>query len=790
MNSPWTSLSLHTPARLACALAVAGGVLAHPCRGLAGPVPLARDGQPAAAVVLPAQPATQEQQAAGELVEHLRLISGAVLPVVAADAIPAGLTPVFLGTAADAALDAATRAAGDNPSSFALRVTPARIDIRGLSDEGTLFGVYELLEQLGVRWYAPGDLGRVLPAAPTAAVAVQETIQAPSMELRLLQPWQSATTGWIARQRLGGKRRSTGGHGIPPYTGAAGKRVFREHPEYFALIGGTRQLRQICASNPGAAELTAQTLRKNHAPTTEKFYVGMGPNDGGGYCECPDCQALDGGVFDPFADRIAHTGRYIAFYNRVLDLLEKDYPNLHIVWYVYASHMMPPPEAIKPNPRIVGAFAPINMDRLRGMDNPMSPDRHTLRWLIEAWSALKPNELYYRGYYNNLACVQFPKTQIDRVRTEIPALHSLGVNVMRVECIGGGFMWDTDPLTLYVAARLMWNTQTDVDALLGEFYRLFYGPAEAPMRNYFEQLEAAVRDTPWCTGSSYAYFPMFMDHPRRDELRGLLEQAAALAAAPGAAPVYGERVAWLRQGYERMDLFLDMILARNRFDFKQAHDKLQAYIALSESLSSVYIEGEGRWGMRKGGGIMSYLNRFYRLPVESGHARTVDMGRLVAPLADEWLFLIDPAEIGEIGGWHRPGELGGGWQPMKTSSRSWSDQGLHYYKGIAWYRQKVAVPETFKGRPVYLWFGGVDELASVWVNGQYLGTNREPVGGLPGVPGTFRPFDLDASGAIVPGGENWVVVRVVNKAMNEVGTGGIVAPVMFWTPNDPAWKPE
>lgn len=143
-----------------------------------------------------------------------------------------------------------------------------------------------------------------------------------------------------------------------------------------------------------------------------------------------------------------------------------------------------------------------------------------------------------------------------------------------------------------------------------------------------------------------------------------------------------------------------------------------------------------------------------------------------------------------MGGWKRPGELGGNWQPMKTTSRSWSDQGLHYYKGIAWYRQKVTIPEKYRGRPVYLWFGGVDEQASVWVNGTFLGTNREPVGGLPGVPGTFRPFDLDATSSVNFGEENWVVVRIVNKSIDELGTGGIVAPVMFWTPHDPKWAPE
>lgn len=184
-------------------------------------VSLTQKGQPSATVVLPPEPAKQERLAAEELVEHLRLISGATLPLADSGQITKGLVPIYLGSAADPKLDAITKAAGDNPSSFTLRVTKDRIDIRGLSDEGTLFGVYELLEQLGVRWYTPGEMGRVVPDLPSAQVRVQQTVQAPSMELRLLQPFTSHTSGWIVRQRLGGKQRSTGAHGIPPFRGGS-----------------------------------------------------------------------------------------------------------------------------------------------------------------------------------------------------------------------------------------------------------------------------------------------------------------------------------------------------------------------------------------------------------------------------------------------------------------------------------------------------------------------------------------------------------------------------------------
>ncbi len=57
---------------------------------------------------------------------------------------------------------------GDDPASFMIKAeaNPSGISyirIAGLSAEGTLFGVYELLEQMGVRWYMPGDIGTVIP---------------------------------------------------------------------------------------------------------------------------------------------------------------------------------------------------------------------------------------------------------------------------------------------------------------------------------------------------------------------------------------------------------------------------------------------------------------------------------------------------------------------------------------------------------------------------------------------------------------------------------------------------
>jgi len=46
--------------------------------------------------------------------------------------------------------------------------------------------------------------------------------------------------------------------------------------------------------------------------------------------------------------------------------------------------------------------------------------------------------------------------------------------------------------------------------------------------------------------------------------------------------------------------------------------------------------------------------------------------------------------------------------------------------------------------------------------------------------GTFKPFDLDVTPAVRFGKPNTVAIKITNSELNEIGPGGIVAPVMFW----------
>ena len=291
----------------------------------------------------------------------------------------------------------------------------------------------------------------------------------------------------------------------------------------------------------------------------------------------------------------------------------------------------------------------------------------------------------------------------------------------------------------------------------------------------------------------------------RDQARADLDDAARLAP-PGS--IEARRVAMYRESFRFLEGFADAMDGRTVHDYVRAKRGLDTMIDVRDALSgvgpavpagiglapAVPAGIAGPTGKKVGAGrrpplitrkAEEYMNRYLTSTITQGYARTTGGNRLLAGLKDEWLFQIDPERVGEAIGWWDPARTGGNWQTIRTSSRTWSDQGLRYYKGLAWYRQTIDIPwddsesrpTQAVGRRVFLWFGAIDEMAKVWLNGRLIGTSPRIV---------FKPFEMDATEAIRPGKPNTLVVCITNEVLNELGTGGIMGPVIFYARPTPA----
>lgn len=95
-----------------------------------------------------------------------------------------------------------------------------------------------------------------------------------------------------------------------------------------------------------------------------------------------------------------------------------------------------------------------------------------------------------------------------------------------------------DHLVLYLQASFLMDADQDVDQVLDEYYKLFYGPAAAEMQEAFHYAEdsIATKDTSKSGGRSN---PTNVPIEVNLRLRTLLEKAQAKAGAT----IYGERIA-------------------------------------------------------------------------------------------------------------------------------------------------------------------------------------------------------------------------------------------------------
>jgi len=130
-----------------------------------------------------------------------------------------------------------------------------------------------------------------------------------------------------------------------------------------------------------------------------------------------------------------------------------------------------------------------------------------------------------------------------------------------------------------------------------------------------------------------------------------------------------------------------------------------------------------------------------------------------------WRFQTDPKADGHLQKWHEPGFDDSAWTPIEIG-KAWEDQG-HTYDGVAWYRGAFDLPPKPQCLGAEIEFGAVDEVAWVWINGQYVGQHDL------GPEGWDKTFALDVSKELKWGDRNQITVRVHDS----VQAGGIWKPV-------------
>jgi hypothetical protein len=725
---------------------------------LAADVTLVQNGAAKVCVVTTTEPDQHLQWAAEDLVACLGKMSGAT--VTAAAQPVAGMLPIYLGSAPEKLPMTAKSEYGD---AYLLDVSDRRIVLQGESDRAVYYAAVALLHELGMRWYAPGELGEVAPRQATLAVAAGRTESAPHFQSRHL--WADAR--WSLRNRMGGPAMAQG-HGFHNLM-EAGKH-FDAHPEYYPVINGKPAKTQANLSSEAVAEMFAKniaaTFRKGPTSWAGGNGACVGPDDGALFDERPETRALQNGELDPLLQIPSMSDPFVNLVNRVAAKLEGEFPDHYLGFYVYSNHNMPPTR-FQPHRMSFPIITPITYTRYGSIGNPNIPTSMLLEEVTRAWRAMVPRMGSYL-YNFNLADTAMPFSRTLYFEKSMPKLYELGVHYSTVESMNDN--WQHSLPGSYVYARVTWDVKTDVDEIRDEFYPAFYGPAAAPMRRYNAILEEAYETTAAFAGNIWSMHRIFPP-ARFREMSARLNEAKRLAA--GKAP-YEQRVEIATYGLRALECWLTARRALNDGKLAEAAKWNAAYKASFDDGSKKYPGYIGRmaWGYYAGAHNPSFTDA----------GRLAREATVLYRFPDAWQGILDRDRIGIRDHWFSPGMDVSGWGALRTHGVSLDEQGAPFFRGLAWYRHDFTLPRAAQAaETLRLWIGGADDTAHLYVNGAKIGT----------YPGKyFTPVDADITAALDRQGANTIVVAVDNSGINELGTGGICRPVLLYEPKEKVEKEQ
>lgn len=493
---------------------------------------LAENGATRYQIVLAADATEPEQFAAEELVTYLEQVTGAALPVVA-QAVE-GSPAIYLGwTSFAKAQGIALAELGEEE--WVLRTVGDSLIITGGRPRGTLYGVYEFLEEVvGCHWLDPDT--EIVPDRPTLEIDSLGIRAKPQFWQRWLMSGEGVPDAkWRFRIRNHNYNYNFRGRmdfypqgAFYPQYGAPGigqnvwlyvdaKTHFGEHPEYYSLVNGERLPArnnrgpgQLCLTNPEVAEIAAESLRRfiredreaaktaGHPPPFIYWICQSEQSDT--HCQCANC-------LDVVRREGGESGPMLAFVNAVAAQIEDDFPKVLVAMYAY-NLTSGPPKTVRPRENVIVGWCDIYSvsDTIRPLSHPYNRKKYEE---FLGWSEIAPRIGIARDFWRAFSFYSHfptPFSLIEPVADDLRlfANHraefymTLTSDYMEA---GQHFV----PLKWWLGYLLLVDPHQPVQPLIDTFMTGYYGPAGETMERYRVYLRQRI--------DAEAQFQMLRDAP-------------------------------------------------------------------------------------------------------------------------------------------------------------------------------------------------------------------------------------------------------------------------------------
>ena len=356
-------------------------------------------------------------------------------------------------------------------NSFSIKSDEKDIYLIAPNEKLLRYAIYTLLENWGFRKFTATDL--YIPKLKRVVFRKNtEKTHHPSFEYRVLLYPDAFDEDFRDWHKLDWHLNdfSIWGHSFQTLLPA--KEFFKTNPEFFAFYEGKRRPESLCMTSELAVEKVIKKISKIIAENPNASFISVSQNDDAVYCECEKCKSLNEKHGGP-------QGSLYFFLNKIA----KHFPKTKIATLAY-QHTYKAPINLKIQPNIYTLFCPIELNR--GKSIAADLDNKTFIKVLHNWGKTTSN-LYLWDY----------TVQFSNYLSPFPNFHTFSDNykLFKQNNVKGLFVQgyadvpgDFSELRQYLLAKLLWNTEIDLEATTDDFLRGFYGNAASSVKEYLNLL--------------------------------------------------------------------------------------------------------------------------------------------------------------------------------------------------------------------------------------------------------------------------------------------------------------
>lgn len=356
---------------------------------------------------------------------------------------------------------------------FIQKSVEEHVIIAGGAKKGLIFGIYNLLEELGFRKYATEEANN--PMDKSLEFPKSEKTYEPLVKYRTTSYSDMADQEYSDWHKL--SSRADWGLFVHTFNTLVPQQKYaKSNPEFYSFIDGKRHPgTQLCLSNPEVLKVLIESLKTKIDEKPSASYWSVSQDDNDRYCKCEGCKALN----EKYGN--VPSGSIIYFVNQVA----KEFPNKIIstlaYWYTRKA-----PKNIEIESNVNIMLCNIESSRQAPVfvtDPAFSND-------LRDWGALSKDILIWD--YN---------VQFTNYISPFPNLYTIKPNIKFYtdNQVRGLFMQANNEvagemalLRSYLISKLMWNPDGDDQAIINEFLRGYFGAAAPFIASYIEKMQESL----------------------------------------------------------------------------------------------------------------------------------------------------------------------------------------------------------------------------------------------------------------------------------------------------------